>query len=79
MKKKETIEQAIVEKSILKWSNHLNGQKGNGPSDIHQEVVIPHEETNYNHFESLDNGLMMSTSEILDFSSGVDSTEYDNK
>lgn len=65
-----TIEQAIVEKS------KINTQGENQSLDIQRKKALDRSkiQRNYTEFE---NGTMMTTSEILDFSSGIDSTEYD--
>jgi len=57
------IEQAVVDYSNSKRDQHSNRQ--------------PKKNAHGDHLAELDNGLMMPTSEILDFASGIDSTEYD--
>lgn len=63
MKTNIPIEQAVVDNSNLKKDHHINRQPG---KNAHAD-----------HLAELDNDFMMSTSEILDFASGIDSTEYD--
>jgi len=70
------IEQAIVGNSNSKRSNQSKGQNGKYTMNIPKKISVEREET-HGKLAQLDNGPMMSTSEILDFSSGVDSTEYD--
>jgi len=68
------IEQAIVQKPKTKISQYKNGSLG-----VTQNKTAEQEESGSNRLAQLDNGPMMTTSEILDFSSGIDSTEYDYK
>lgn len=67
-----TIEQAIVEK------NKSNREKNN-TKNIPQKASLKHKETQGRNSYEFENGPMMTTSEILDFSSGIDSTEYDQR
>jgi hypothetical protein len=64
------IEQAIVQK------DNLSLGKISSKSSLQKSSFKGEETYESNSFE-FENGPMMTTSEILDFSSGIDSTEYD--
>lgn len=69
------VEQAIVQKTRLGKSNRINGEAEKNSSN--KKAFYNRKVKMESNLADLDNGPMLSTSEILDFSSGIDSTEYD--
>lgn len=72
MKTNIPIEQAIIGQSNAEKSERIHAENRKQIT-----ASVERKSTYSNDLAELENGPMMSTAEILDFASGIDSTEYD--
>lgn len=70
------VEQAVINNGKFKRSNFIKGKDDKSDANDIEKSLISKGDKSEDNLAELNNGIMMSTSEILDFAAGIDSTEY---